>query len=35
VQSRREELRMIIGISHLLFAWAVVAAGVGVLTRLR
>jgi len=26
---------MLIGISHLLFAWAIVAAGLGVLTRLR
>ncbi len=26
---------MIVGITHLLLAWALVAAGVGVLTRLR
>jgi hypothetical protein len=26
---------MILGISHLLLAWALVAAGLGVLTRLR
>ena len=26
---------MIVGISHLLLAWAIVAAGLGVLTRLR